>query len=77
MSIRRSAGLPDPTDDRSWASLSSAAAWAGNQKQNTNIIPTMFTDILRLFHFRFQKKLFLLTSTIQEIDTTALTTPVM
>jgi len=41
MSIRRSAGFPEPADDRSWASLSSAAAWARNQEQNINTTPTI------------------------------------
>jgi len=48
MSIRRSAGFPEPADDRSWASLSSAAAWARNQEQNINITPTI---LFRLFSY--------------------------
>jgi hypothetical protein len=46
MSIRRSAGFPEPADDLSWASLSSAAAWARNQEQNIN---TTQTILFRLF----------------------------
>jgi len=45
MSIRRSAGFPEPADERSWASLSSAAAWARNQEQNINTTPTILFQL--------------------------------